>query len=352
METKDLVLLAVTLLILGEVTLLLAKLPRTNIKTKRRAILMDTSVLMDGRITGIAATGFIGGTLVVPRSVIGELQFLADHADSDKRMRARQGLDVVSELQNMDNVEVELLQDGSKAEEGVDERLLKLAKQHNAVICTLDFNLNKVAVVEGITVLNINELAQSIRMKHLPGEHMMVELTQKGQDSHQGVGYMPDGTMVVVEHARKFIGQSVHVEIVRSIQTAAGKMMFARCADRIMPKPQESPAKAAAKGGDRSAGRGRKHETEASRGNDHHKPAPQEPQPVAKPPIAKPAPSQPRASTAAARPARSQAVTTPATTTTKPAQARPQQPRRQPNNRRRVNHEDNLLKLVDDQKNN
>lgn len=228
MNTLDIVLLGVTLIILGEVSYLLAKLPKTAIKSKARAILVDTSVLMDGRITSIAATGFIGGTLVVPRSVIGELQFLADHADSDKRARARQGLDVVSELQNMEGVDVELLQDGSKADEGVDERLLTLAKQHSAVICTLDYNLNKVAVVEGIAVLNINELAQSLRMKHLPGEHMMVELSQKGQDSRQGVGYLPDGTMVVVEQSSKYIGQTVLVEVVRSLQTAAGKMMFAR----------------------------------------------------------------------------------------------------------------------------
>lgn len=331
METKDIVLLAVTLIILGEVTLLLTKLPKTSIKSKSRAILVDTSVLMDGRITALAATGFIGGTLVVPRSVIGELQFLADHADADKRARARQGLDVVSELQNMDNVEVELLQDGSKAEEGVDERLLTLAKSHGAVICTLDYNLNKVAVVEGIVVLNINELAQSIRMKHLPGEHMMIELMQKGQDSHQGVGYMPDGTMVVVEQARKYIGQTVPVEVVRSLQTAAGKMMFARCVERDMPKSQESPAKAVTKSSDRAAGRSRKHETDAPHGNNHYKQV-RETQPAATPkPVAQ---------------------ATHPTPVAKPAPARTHQPRRQPNNRRRVNHEDNLLKLVDSQKGN
>lgn len=228
METKDLALLAVTLIILGEVTYLLAKLPKTSIKSKDRAILVDTSVLMDGRLTHIARTGFVGGTLVVPRSVIGELQFLADNADAEKRARARHGLDVVSELQHMDGVAVEILQDGSKAEEGVDERLLSLAKSHNAVIMTLDYNLNKVAAVEDITVLNINELAQSLRMSYLPGEQMMIELTQKGQDNHQAVGHLSDGTMVVVEHANTFIGQTVLVEVVRSLQTAAGKMMFAK----------------------------------------------------------------------------------------------------------------------------
>ncbi len=235
METNDIVLLAVTLVILGEVSYLLAKLPKTSIKSKSRAILVDTSVIMDGRITGLAATGFIGGTLVIPRSVIGELQFLADNADADKRARARNGLDVVSELQRMDGIDVEILQDGSKAEEGVDERLLTLAKRHNALICTLDYNLNKVAVVEGIQVLNINELAQSLRMSHLPGEHMLIELQQKGQDSHQGVGYLPDGTMVVVEQSSSLIGQTVEVEVTRSLQTAAGKMMFAKRTDKKQP---------------------------------------------------------------------------------------------------------------------
>lgn len=231
METKDIVLLAVTLLILGEVSYLLARLPKTNIRAKNRAILVDTSVLMDGRIVAVAATGFVGGTLVIPRSVIGELQFLADHADSDKRARARHGLDVVTELQAMERVEVELLQDGSRAREGVDDRLLSLAKQYGALIMTLDYNLNKVAAVEGTEVLNLNELAQSLRMEYLPGEKLVLELIQKGQDSHQAVGYLPDGTMVVVEQASSKIGQTHTVEIVRNLQTAAGRMMFAKIVD-------------------------------------------------------------------------------------------------------------------------
>lgn len=220
------------LAILAEVTYLVTRLPRQNLGKKQgRAILIDTSVLIDGRILAVASSGFVTDTLVIPRSVIGELQFLADNADHDKRARARHGLDVVTELQNMPEVTVEILQDGSKAEEGVDERLLKLAKQHGAAVCTIDYNLNKVAVVEGITVLNVNELAQSLRMAYLPGEKMLLELVQKGQDSHQGVGYLPDGTMVVVEHASKYVGQTVEIEFIRSLQTAAGKMMFAKRAE-------------------------------------------------------------------------------------------------------------------------
>ena len=222
----ELLIVAVTLIILAEVTYLLLKLPKSSIKSKKASTLVDTSVLMDGRILGVASSGFIGDTLVIPRSVVGELQFLADNADADKR--ARYGLDVVSQLQAMDGVDVELLQDGSRAREGVDNQLLKLAKENNASICTIDYNLNKVAVVEGIKVLNINELAQGLRMAHLPGEQMIIEIVQKGQDQHQGVGYLPDGTMVVVEQTSSQIGQTVNVEVVRSLQTAAGKMMFAR----------------------------------------------------------------------------------------------------------------------------
>jgi len=330
METRDIVLLAVTLIILGEVSYLLAKLPKTSIKTKDRAILVDTSVLMDGRITNIAATGFIGGTLVVPRSVIGELQLLADQADADKRARARHGLDVVSTLQGMEGVEVEILQDGSKAAEGVDERLLSLAKQHSAVICTLDFNLNKVAVVEGVKVLNINELAQSLRMQHLPGEHMMIELTQKGQDSHQGVGYLSDGTMVVVEQSNKYIGQTVQVEVVRSLQTAAGKMMFARRVERQAPKKAETPAMVAAK--TKSSGRSRRNEN-----SENTKPKRAESQSQQQPKQQRPQQQVQKQQQPQNQPAQ------------KPVNQ--QKPRAVYHaSRKRVNHEDSLLQLVDSQK--
>lgn len=193
-----------------------------------KSIFVDTSVLIDGRILMIAEAGFIGGTLIVPRSVVGELQFLADNADHEKRARARHGLDVVRKLQDLSNIDVEIMQDGSHAEEGVDERLLKLAKKYKGSLLTIDFNLNKVAAVENIEILNINELAQKLRMSYLPGEKTTLELVQPGQDSRQGVGYLPDGTMVVVENGSKLIGKKVEVEFIRALQTAAGKMMFAR----------------------------------------------------------------------------------------------------------------------------
>lgn len=227
MKIEQLIIIGALLVILAEVTYLVAKLPR-QAQGRKQYIFIDSSVLIDGRIIAIAQSGFVGGTLAIPRSVIGELQFMADNADADKRTKARYGLDVANELQHIDGVDVELFQDSSKAEEGVDERLLNLAKKYSGSICTIDYNLNKVAVVEGIRVCNINELAKNLRMAYLPGEKIMLELVQKGHDNHQGVGYLEDGTMVVVEQASKYVGQKVEVEFIRSLQTAAGKMMFAR----------------------------------------------------------------------------------------------------------------------------
>jgi rRNA-processing protein FCF1 len=227
MKSEDLVLTGVLLVLLGEVTYLVAKLPR-QAGGKKQYIFVDTSVLIDGRIMAVATSGFITGTLAIPRSVIGELQFLADNADPEKRTRARHGLDIARELQEIPGLDVQLFQDGTKAEEGVDNRLLELAKQYKGAICTIDYNLNKVATVEGIPVCNVNELAKNLRMAYLPGERIMLELVQKGQDSHQGVGYLPDGTMVVVEQASAQVGQAVEIEFIRSLQTAAGKMMFAK----------------------------------------------------------------------------------------------------------------------------
>ena len=240
-------LLVITTLIL--VTYLVVKLPRANnSKLSERPIFVDTSVLIDGRIIAVAESGFIGDTLVIPKSVVRELQYLADKADHDKRARARYGLDIISKLQAIDTVRVEILQDGARSEGGVDERLLDLAKKHNGAVCTIDFNLNKVAATEKITVLNVNQLAQSLRMAYLPGERICLELVQKGQDSHQGVGYLADGTMVVVEQAVSLIGTSPEIEFIRSLQTAAGKMMFARLVEpKQNTSKQSQPAKNKAK---------------------------------------------------------------------------------------------------------
>jgi len=240
----ELIIIILLLIIAAEATYLVASTAKRPMTKKNgRPVFVDTSVLIDGRIISIAKSGFISDTLYIPRSVIGELQFLADNADAEKRARARHGLDVVSELQKMASIKVEIFQDGSKAEEGVDERLLKLAKQYDGAVCTIDFNLNKVAQVENIPVLNVNDLAMSLRMAYLPGEKIMLELTQKGNDNHQAIGHLADGTMVVVEHAYKLIGKTVEIEFIRSLQTSAGKMMFAKLVEhevkqqsKILPK--------------------------------------------------------------------------------------------------------------------
>lgn len=225
----EFIIIALLLLTAAETSYLVAvNTKKLSHRNEVRPIFVDTSVLIDGRILAVAGSGFINGKLYIPRSVIGELQFLADNADNEKRSRARHGLDVVAELQRTVEVDVEIFRDSNRAEEGVDNRLLKLANKHQGSICTIDYNLNKVARVEGINVLNVNDLAMGLRMAYLPGEKMSLELTQKGQDGHQAVGHLSDGTMVVVEHASGNIGKTVEIEFIRSLQTAAGKMMFAK----------------------------------------------------------------------------------------------------------------------------
>lgn len=223
-----------------------------TLRKERRQVLapvfVDTSVLIDGRIIAIAESGFLTRPLYIPRSVVGELQFLADNADTEKRTRARHGLDVINQLQSIPLIKTVIFADGVRAEEGVDNRLLKLAKKHSGALCTIDYNLNKVAVVEGIEVLNVNDLAKTLRMAYLPGEHTIIELTQKGNDQHQAVGHLEDGTMVVVEHAYKQIGSKVEVEFIRSLQTAAGKMMFAKLAQAPQAKRSTAASNSGSQG--------------------------------------------------------------------------------------------------------
>lgn len=234
MEITNIILQILTIiLIIG----LIYKLSNNNLnifgrkgqKSDCQELLIDTSILIDGRILNVAKTGFMGGfKVVIPRSVVGELQLLADGGSDEKRSRARYGLDIISSLQHIKNLYVEILQDSTSASEGVDNRLLSLAKERGSLICTADYNLNKVAKVEGIKVLNINELAQSVRASYLPGEVLTLELTQKGNEKKQAIGHLPDGTMVVVENAEQLVGTLVEVEFIRMLQTAAGKMMFAK----------------------------------------------------------------------------------------------------------------------------
>ncbi len=225
----DSLLLLLVLLIAAETTtLVILKLKQPHAKVARGSILLDTSAIMDGRIVDIARTGIITAELIVPRSVIRELQLLADKADHDKRMRARHGLENVRDLQKLETVGVTVINDGYVDAGGVDERLLQLAQRYEASIATTDYNLNKVAKVVGITVLNVNELAQLLRAQHLPGELFDIELIQAGANRDQAVGYLADGTMVVVENAKNQIGKTIAVEVVRNLQTEAGRMMFAK----------------------------------------------------------------------------------------------------------------------------
>lgn len=215
-------------IILIEVTYLVYKSVHKSVRRSKTGLLIDTSALMDGRIVTAAQTGFLPSDLIVTRSVINELQLLADQADHEKRSRARRGLDAVKELQDIAYLNVSIIEDGQLDSGGVDERLIELAKELSASMCTIDFNLNKAATALGVRVLNINELAGSLRMAFLPGETISLQLAQKGQSSNQAVGYLADGTMVVVDKAGSLIGQTVEVEFIRSLQTAAGRMMFAK----------------------------------------------------------------------------------------------------------------------------
>ncbi|MGH7196551.1 MAG: PIN/TRAM domain-containing protein [Candidatus Saccharimonadales bacterium] len=193
----------------------------------KNQMVVDTSGLIDGRIVEIVNSGFIPQRIIIPQFVIAELQHLADQSDPFKRERARFGLEVVRRLQDMRQNEVVIMAAPFKRVKEVDDKLVALAKRYGALLYTTDFNLNQVAEIEGVRVLNVNELAQALRVAHLPGEKAEIKITQLGQDKTQGVGYLEDGTMVVVEQAAKWLGQKVEVEFSRILQTQAGKMMFA-----------------------------------------------------------------------------------------------------------------------------
>jgi rRNA-processing protein FCF1 len=204
------------------------------------SVVLDTSGIIDGRIVEIARAGFVPQNVVVPQFVIAELQFLADHGDTHKRERARYGLDIIRELQDVRRIEVSISREKFENIKEVDDKLVALAKRYGAYLYTTDFNLNKVAQIEGVQVLNVNELAHALRPNLLPGERVSLKLTQIGQDRTQGVGYLNDGTMVVVEQASRYVGQQVHAICTRILQTQAGKMMFATLANApALPAKQE-----------------------------------------------------------------------------------------------------------------
>ena len=192
--------------------------------------ILDTNILIDGRIYDIVKTGFLEGTLLVPNFVLYELQYIADSADSIKRVRGRRGLDILNKLQNENIIPVEMYEGDFEDIPEVDSKLIQLAKKVNGVIVTNDYNLNKVIEFQNVQVLNINQLAKSLKPRVIPGEEMNVMVVKNGSERQQGVGYLDDGTMVVVEDGKFYINEKVDVIVTSALQTDAGRMIFARLA--------------------------------------------------------------------------------------------------------------------------
>ncbi len=246
--------------VLSRRTALLALMPFLRPKTQETPeipaapglppILVDTSVIIDGRIADIASAGFVPGRLSVPHFVLAELQNIADSEDAMRRGRGRRGLEVLNQLRENAEVDVDILEEDIAGIREVDAKLVALGQKHGWRVLTTDYNLNRVAQIQGVRVLNVNELSNAIRPVVLPGEELMVRVVQPGKERNQGVGYLADGTMIVVENGDKLIGQEVATEVTRVFQTVAGKMIFAvprkngRVADPVAD-PAPVPADAA-----------------------------------------------------------------------------------------------------------
>jgi uncharacterized protein YacL len=210
--------------------------------------LLDTSVLIDGRIADVCEAQFLDGVVAVPQFVLHELQLVADSSDSLKRQRGRRGLEVLQRMQKMPHVDVRILDQDITQAADVDHKLVELARRLGAKIVTNDFNLNKVATVQGLAVLNVNQLANALKPVVLPGEPMRVLILREGKEPNQGVAYLDDGTMVVVDGARRFINKSVDIQVTSVHQTTAGKMIFGRLEERpeqSVPLPRQSASSAA-----------------------------------------------------------------------------------------------------------
>jgi uncharacterized protein YacL len=204
------------------------KLFSKNLPQSENAKILDTSVIIDGRIADITETGFIEGTLIIPQFVLNELQHIADSSDSIKRTRGKRGLEVLHHIQKQAHVDVRIVNKDYPAVKEVDSKLIELAKEVRGKIITNDSNLNKVAELQGIEVLNINELANSIKPVVLPGEEINVKILKEGKEIGQGVAYLDDGTMIVVDNGRKHMGKTIDVVVTSVLQTPAGRMIFAR----------------------------------------------------------------------------------------------------------------------------
>ena len=194
----------------------------------RRYKILDTSVIIDGRIYDVVKSGFLEGTLLIPQFVLHELQYIADSSDSLKRVRGRRGLDILNALQKEEGISVEMYEGDIENVEEVDAKLVQLAKMIDGVIVTNDYNLNKVSEFQNVPVLNINELANSVKPVVIPGENMQVMIVKTGTERSQGVAYLDDGTMVVVEDGQHYMDKSIEVVVTSALQTAAGRMIFAR----------------------------------------------------------------------------------------------------------------------------
>jgi len=207
--------------------LLSGRLGREGLKSSERSVLLDTSVIIDGRIADISRTGFIDGTMMIPRFVLAELQHIADSPDPLRRNRGRRGLEMLNKLQKESIVPIRITDLDVEDVREVDDKLIRLAKNLHCPIVTNDYNLNRVAELQGVRILNINELANAVRAVVLPGEAMRVYIVQEGKELGQGVGYLDDGTMVVVDNAKRYIGTEIDVTVTRMLQTNQGRMIFA-----------------------------------------------------------------------------------------------------------------------------
>jgi uncharacterized protein YacL len=233
---------------------------------------LDTSVIIDGRIADICETGFLDGTLVAPQFVLRELQQVADSSDSLKRNRGRRGLDVLQRIQKMANVQVQIMETDFPEIREVDLKLIELAKRLSGKIVTNDFNLNKVAQLQGVAVLNINELANSLKPVVLPGEVLRVFVLKEGKESGQGVAYLDDGTMVVVDQGKRAIGRTIEVTVTSVLQTTAGKMIFCRWSEGIAGAQVDSEGRREPRSSDRRESRGREHRGETRREPERREP--------------------------------------------------------------------------------
>ena len=209
--------------------------PRPDMSRASGLKIVDTSVIIDGRIVDVIASGFLEGTLILPQFILRELQHVADSSDQLKRNRGRKGLDVLKAIQASDRIKVELTDEDTPEVREVDGKLLWIAERRGAALLTNDYNLNKVAQLRGIQVLNINDLANAVKPVVLPGEGLVIQVIKEGKERNQGVGYLDDGTMVVIEAGRRLIGQKVEVVVSSVIQTNAGKMIFATSGDEPEP---------------------------------------------------------------------------------------------------------------------